>query len=426
MLIIKLAVRNIFSHLRKNIIIVSVTAIVSFFLFLFLTFSDGEIENVKKGVSSFYSPRADAYIVHKDFRSLQYKSESDDSAESTAFPVSTITEIVQHIEGVKEVFPTYWRVAADMFVEGEKYLDFGIVGIAQDDSNLLSKFKVIDGSEDWYKADISALTPILVHKTLKNTTNIKAGDELTLVGNDIFNQITTKKGYIAGFIDPLQDNVNMYNMMLIPNTHYASYIGYSNEEANKIFVRYKKGIKDKDILPRINESLKEAGLDLDVYSEQEEMHNDPWLMVFKLIRIIVVVATLLVLFITAFGIMNVTSTNLAERKKEIGTYYCLGTEVPFLMSLYTLEIFVVNFAGSCLGIAFGLIGRVIINALKITSSNPGFLIVVGGSHLYLGLSLSTIMWILGGISILTILTALTTLGKGLRVSPVVAIKETEQ
>lgn len=52
MLIIKLAVRNIFSHLRKNIIILSVTAIVSFFLFLFLTFSDGEIENVKKGVSS--------------------------------------------------------------------------------------------------------------------------------------------------------------------------------------------------------------------------------------------------------------------------------------------------------------------------------------------------------------------------------------
>lgn len=123
--------------------------------------------------------------------------------------------------------------------------------------------------------------------------------------------------------------------------------------------------------------------------------------------------------------MNVVSINLFERRKEIGTYFCLGVEPPFLMAAYTTEIFIVNFFGALLGIGLVLILRLFINALNITSSDSGFQVVMGGSKFYLGLSISTVLWILGGICVITVLTSLTTLGKALKVSPLVAVKETE-
>ncbi|HUH43743.1 MAG TPA: hypothetical protein VLZ44_01110, partial [Treponemataceae bacterium] len=75
------------------------------------------------------------------------------------------------------------------------------------------------------------------------------------------------------------------------------------------------------------------------------------------------------------------------------------------------------------GILLGQGARLIVNALKITSEEPGFQIVVGSSVFYLGSSLSTVVWIIGGLAIITILTSLSTLGKALKVSPVVAVQE---
>lgn len=255
---------------------------------------------------------------------------------------------------------------------------------------------------------------------------MKTGDLVTLAATDLFGQLTTARVRIAGFFDPVQDNVNLFSAILMPIGRYATFAGYSPDEANKIIIRLEKGYRPAKAAPELGALLSEAGFELDVYPQSEDSDTDMWIKVFSMIRIIMVATALITLFITAFGIMNVTSTNLADRKKEIGTYYCLGTETPFLMALYTLEIFFVNLSGSLAGIGAGLAVRAAVNALKITSDNPGFLIVAGGSTFTLGLSASSILWIVGGISLLTVLTAITTLGKALRVSPVVAVKETEQ
>ncbi|HOC28381.1 MAG TPA: ABC transporter permease [Treponemataceae bacterium] len=321
MLILKIVTRNIFAHARKNLIICAVTACVSLFLFLFLSFSDGEMENVKNGVSGFFMPPADIYVTHTEFRSLLARNDDKKLRDAT----------VHNAEELKTLF----------------------AGVP----------------------DTTDVPPILLHESVRSSIPVKTGDILTLVATDLFGQISTARVRLAGFFEPVQDNVNLYSLVLIPSDPYARFPGYNPGETN---------------------------------------------------RLIIIATSLITLFITAFGIMNVTSTNLADRKKEIGTYYCLGSEPPFLMAVYTLEIFIVNLAGSLAGIGTGLIVRAGINALKSTSDNPGFLIVAGGSTFTLGLSAGTILWIIGGISLLTVLTALTTLGKALNVSPVVAVKETEQ
>ena len=98
---------------------------------------------------------------------------------------------------------------------------------------------------------------------------------------------------------------------------------------------------------------------------------------------------------------------------------------PFLIAAYSLELALVNLAASAAGILGGLLIRAIVNMAKITSDEPGFQVVAGGSQFRLGLTPSSVLWIIGGVVVITLLTALTTLGKALKVSPVEAVREAE-
>ena len=149
-------------------------------------------------------------------------------------------------------------------------------------------------------------------------------------------------------------------------------------------------------------------------------------MIYETIRWIFVVMSLIIIFIVTIGIMNVVSVNLFDRKREIGTYYCLGTEKGFLSRMYTWELLLVNLAASLTGILAGLLIREGINLLGLTTTEPGMQLVFGGSKFVMGISVSTIAWILASIPAVTDITSLMTLGKSLRVSPVSAIRETEE
>ena len=447
MLILKIVTRNIFAHARKNLIICAVTACVSLFLFLFLSFSDGEMENVKNGVSGFFMPPADIYVTHTEFRSLLARNDDKKLRDATVHNAEELKTLFAGVQGVREVITKTARIGTNLYFDGEKYLDFGLLGVDPDDTLIRAKYSVLSGdgtsaapdSLGWMTPadaahsphttdvpDTTDVPPILLHESVRSSIPVKTGDILTLVATDLFGQISTARVRLAGFFEPVQDNVNLYSLVLMPSDPYARFAGYNPGETNRLIIRLEKWYKPERVAPDLHTRAQEAGYDLDVYPQSEDSGTDMWLKVFSMIRLIIIATSLITLFITAFGIMNVTSTNLADRKKEIGTYYCLGSEPPFLMAVYTLEIFIVNLAGSLAGIGTGLIVRAGINALKITSDNPGFLIVAGGSTFTLGLSAGTILWIIGGISLLTVLTALTTLGKALNVSPVVAVKETEQ
>jgi ABC-type lipoprotein release transport system permease subunit len=418
MLIVKIVIRNIFAHFRKNAIIFAVTACVCLFLFLFLSFSDGEISNVKNGISSFIYPASDIIAVAPDY--LERRDRKDENLrEATLRDVPELKREIKSVPGVAETISEVWATGANLYIGGQKYLDFGILSIDPEDATLRSKYKIKEG------ADLAPKGTLLLHYTIKKTIGVSVGDEVTLVGEDLFGQVSSMKLTVAGFFEPYQDNVNLFSRVLLSTEDNATFAGYSADEANQVLIRLEKGAKAPRALEALRAKAKESGTAVHYYLSSDDDNTSPWAMVFNMIRWLIVSAALVTLFITAFGIMNVTSTNLAERKKEIGTYYCLGSEPPFLMAVYTLEIFIVNLAGSLAGIALGFVARAIINGMRISSTNPGFLIVAGGSTFTLGLSASTILWIIGGISLLTVLTALTTLGKALAVSPVVAVKETE-
>lgn len=148
--------------------------------------------------------------------------------------------------------------------------------------------------------------------------------------------------------------------------------------------------------------------------------------IYGTLRTILIVVCFIVIFIVTFGIMNVVSVNLFDRKKEIGTYYCLGAERRFLICMYSIEILVVNIAAGFAGILFGLFVRFIINVLNITTNDTGLKLVFGSDSFHLGFSASTVTWLLAGIILVTFLTSVTSLGSSLKVSPSVAVREVEE
>ena len=208
------------------------------------------------------------------------------------------------------------------------------------------------------------------------------------------------------------------------NAAFADLAGYNPDEAGRILIRLSPGSDINSVLKDLKAWSVNSGHPLDFH--RSDAQGEPgYFVIYEMVRVIFVVMVLLTLLITGFGIMNVVAVNLHDRRKEIGTYFCLGSEKPFLLRLYTWEILFVNLGGAVVGLGLGLGSRWCINAVGITSTDPGFQVVVGSSRFVLGLSPSSIFWILGGVALITILTSLTTLGKALNVPPVEAVRESE-
>lgn len=419
MLFITIALRNLLAHRRKNMVVLAVTAGVCMLLFLFLAFSDGEIENIKNGVSSFFFPQWDIRIAHKDF--LEVQNRGDNVREITVRDLDLLKEDLYRLSGIKEIVPVIWSDNFDLVTADQKYLGFSPRPVDIDDSLIRSRYSISEGQN----LEPGSTGGILLHDAVRRSLPLTVGQEVTLVGKDLFGQISTARMTITGFFLPMADNPNLTNQMLMLPEDLSILSGYQVNEVNQALIRLEKGFRPRAVREKLVEWAEDTGTEVSFLLPDDFRQRDFFTLIYNMIRLMVVVMVMITLLITAFGIMNVVSINLYERGKEIGTYFCLGCEPPFLMAVYTLEICIVNLAGSILGIAAGLGLRACINALEITSTDPGFQVVAGGSVFRLGLSASTIVWILGGVGIITILTAVATLGKALKVSPVVAVRETE-
>ena len=419
MLSLKLALRNIPAHGQRNLIIGVVTAAVCAFLFLFLSFSDGEIENIQNGVGGFYNPPSDILAYNPDFFFAADRHEP--TAEKTIRDADKIRNAMEALPEVQEAVPRFWGLYMDFWAKNKKYLGFSLVAAQPRDLFLHAKYKITAG-RDIGEADNHV---VLLHRTAAENLPLVPGDEITIVGKDYFGQVSSAKVTLIGFFDPLMDNPNLTNAALIDPTAFGTLAGYGPDEVNRLLIRLKPGVDTGRGLAALQTWSNRSGIPLDFRRTDAMGNNDGFTLIYGMVRVIFVVMVLLTLLITGFGIMNVVAVNLHDRQKEIGTYFCLGSEKPFLMRLYTWEILFVNLGGAMAGIVLGLALRELINALGITSTDPGFQVVVGGGRFALGLSPSSFYWIVGGVTLITILTSLTTLGRALNVPPVVAVRETE-
>lgn len=417
-----LALRNIVAHRRRNLILFLVVAIVSSVLFVMLAFSDGEIEGFKYGIGSFDYAVSDLKAVKAGFR--EAVARRDD--EVLEYTVTGMDGLVSSLEATGVVDFAYPYSAAswgDLFAAGIRYKYFGFRYVDPLRETYLRERYTVTRGRDLEPGDAYA---ILLHEKVRATMPIREGDRVRLVGSDFFGQAFSQEVTVAGFFKPAADNPNLCQYALVDASTRSVVTGYAPDEWNGVEIHLKRGVRPEAAVELLRKEWIPSGgkgLEVDTAAKIVGMHGNET--IFRMVRLIVVFMCMVTIGIVSFGIMNVVSVNLFDRRKEIGTYYCLGAERPFLLAMYTWEMLVVNLAGAAAGILLGLGIRAGINALRLTSEEPGVQVVFGGNVFHLGLSWGTAAWIVGGIVTVTVVTALATLGPSLKVSPVEAIRETE-
>ncbi len=421
MLTLKLALRNILAHRQRSLIMATVVGLAVFVVFVFMTFSDGEMENARKGFLALLSPSADVAVYTRGLRAAE--DEGEEWLRTSTMSIKGYPALLDDLRAmpfVRRACAPTTPLSLSVFAGGRKYRDF--------------LFRGVDPREGWIVSDYVRMTEgsffdsrdrpeVILHWRTASTMGIRPGDPVKIVGKDLFGQVVVQDALLTGFYAPRQDMPYLVDHGFMNRTAYALISGFSPDETMSLFVDLRQGVSRGRAIRELDAWAGRRGLDLEFW-DFKDIPRDTF-GIYELLRLVFMAASLLIIGVTSFGIMSVVSVNLFDRKREIATFYCLGSDKGPLVALYTLEILAINLCATLAGVVLGLVARAAVNGLALTTGSPGFQLLLGGSSISLGFSPGTLLFIFGVTTALPAVTAMTTLRARLRVSPLAALRETE-
>lgn len=427
MLTLKLAFRNMLAHRQRSLIMFVISALVSCVVFLFMAFSDGEMENFKTGLMALDDPASDLVVYAPGLKTAT--DEGEDWKQLATHSIKGYPRILDGLRGLpfvrRAAIPTT-KFTLDIIAGGKRNQHFYFRGV--DPANAWQVKEHLRMKEGAF-FEPSDKPEIILHYKTASTMKLHPGDTVTLTGRDLFGQVFAQEAVFKGYFAGEQDLVNLAELGFMNMAAYQLVSGLAPDETMSIAVDLQKGESKKEALGRLSQWAKEQKLELEAWDFDDipkaTVGVYALMRVYGLVRLILQAMSVSILGIVAFGMMSVVAVNLYDRKREIGTYYCLGSEKAFLIRLYTLEILMINLVSTLAGVLAGLGVRQLIQSLGITTEEAGLQTVFGGSHFTLGFTPSSVGFIVSSMLLITFVTAVTNLGSRLRVSPVAALRETE-
>jgi ABC-type lipoprotein release transport system permease subunit len=116
---------------------------------------------------------------------------------------------------------------------------------------------------------------------------------------------------------------------------------------------------------KLQETAREewTGQKLDLTTWEDEISFVSWSL--KAIDGISFLLTSVLLVIIAVGIMNTLWIAIRERTREIGTLRAIGMQRPRVLAMFVLEAFCLGVVGTCLGMLVGCLGALGVNSLHV-------------------------------------------------------------
>ncbi|MER2601987.1 MAG: FtsX-like permease family protein [Candidatus Competibacter phosphatis] len=419
MLSLKLAFRNIFANRQRSLVIYTAMTLISMVLFLFLSFSDGEIENFTQGIEGLRTPPADLVVSHWDYlRAREAGEKSESLNKMTVSDFRALAEKIANAKGVEAVYPVTVPVTAGIYVRGKKYKDIQYLGVeVGNDPHVRDRIRITEGSYLSGKPD-----GLLLHASMKDDLGVSLGDAVIVTGSTLFGQALAEQFTVEGFYRSKIDLPSIFKAIYAPLAGYRLISGHYENEAPFLQVDLADSASIDSVLNELRALLGTADPGVAIH-RFGDVHQQS-MAVYGAIRQIIMSITLLIVFVVMFGVMNVVSTNLVDRGREIGTYYCLGASHGFLKRMYAIEILLVNLFASGTGIAIGTLTVWVLNGIGFETQDVGLQMVFGGDRLRLVVSVASSAWLTGVLLLVTAATALFSLGGALKVSPVAALRET--
>jgi putative ABC transport system permease protein len=426
MLTPKLAFRNLLAHGQRNRVTFIAVGLVSCIIFLFLAFSDGEMENLNTGMVALTEPSSDIVVYATGFKAVY--DQDEDWKRLSDYSIKSYPDILGSVRALPFIrragVPTSGLVM-NILAAGERHENFFMRGVDPTAAWFVKdRVRITEGEF----LDASNTPQIILHYKTAPTIKVPPGGTVRLSGKDLFGQVVVQEAVLAGYFKGEQDQPSLGELGFMNMAAYHAVSGFAPDETMSLLVDVKKGENVRSAINKLRRWARERSLPLEFWDSNDipkSLRVSDALKIYSLFRLILQATSVIILLIVTFGIMNVISVNLYDRKREIGTYYCLGSEKGFLVNLYTLEILMLNLASTIVGVLAGLGVRQIINSLGLRSDASALQLVFAGSQFILGFSAGSVLFVIIAMVVVTLLTAVTTLGKGLRVSPATALRETE-
>ena len=252
----------------------------------------------------------------------------------------------------KEIVSTSAIVMAQaMLSKGERIKGCIIRGIDWKSNSAINyKNYVIKGN--W---QLKSDNDVVIGIQLAETMNLTVGDTLSVISplnssKTVFGIIPRKKEFrIAGiFKSGMFEYDSSYLFM---NAIPASYFTASPRKFNMIEVKLTPDYIEK---ADYEEYVLTAELGADYQIRSWIFFNGSLFMLLKIEKIVMIIVLSFLILIASFNIISSISTNIIEKKREIGILLAIGMKFPIIKSMFMVKSFMLNSVSIIIGMFMGL------------------------------------------------------------------------
>ncbi len=175
-------------------------------------------------------------------------------------------------------------------------------------------------------------------------------------------------------------NLDSLEQIFKEENNYSKNIKVDSGAYNVIVIKIDNKLDEKNMIKTLNNDFQKNNLEVRAISWADSLGFIGKISL--LIKIVLNAFIFIIFFVAIIVIMNTLSMTALERTSEIGMMRAIGAQKSFLKIMFVKETGILSFLFGGCGILFGIIVILILQALKIHSSNEFLQIAFGGDYLY--------------------------------------------
>ncbi|MGB7606367.1 MAG: ABC transporter permease, partial [Lutisporaceae bacterium] len=339
MIVLKMALRNVKTNLKKQIII----CIVFFLATSALTVNVIGAEAIKSSMQNACKKifTGDIMIKNENYEFALGKASSDELN-----VVSNVSQLRQKLLEDKDVLGILTRIRKGVEVKcisGSAYMN--LLGVDTTEEIRFSDLDVKEGR------NIENTNEALMGETYMNRLNLSMGDKIVVNTMNVNADVTEMEFEIVGVLD--DENMNfMRQDSLIINLQDGEQLIGIDDVATEVLIYLKSGVDSSSALSRLNNIAKDydglAFLWDDVGSEVIYASFGAYISILLLgVACVVIICAL---------VFNLSLMSIHRRLREIGTMLALGVKHRTVLGIICLENLIIGLSASLAGMLFTLLG----------------------------------------------------------------------
>ena len=259
----RLAFRNMLAHRQRSRIMFIVAGLVSFVVFLFMSFSDGELHNFKTGVIALSDPPADVVVFAPGVKNAY--DQGEEWKEISSHSIKDYPAVLREIQSmpyVKRATTPTTALEMNLVGGGLRHENFLLRGVDPAQAYLTQEhLRMKEGTF----FDAEDKPEIILHYKTASSTKLHSGDTVTLNGKNLYGQVVVQQAVFKGYFVGEQDIPNLAELGFVNMTAYRLISGFTPEETMSLFIELKRGEDKVSAIGRLGKWAKERGLDLEFW-----------------------------------------------------------------------------------------------------------------------------------------------------------------